>query len=112
MRLVTTTGGSPLRTDVSVNTARGIARLPNDPDRHLTLRAAAQAFEAAVLAEMLRAAGAGRPVESFGGGVGEQQFASFLVDEQATRMAERGGIGVAEMILRQLLAEQGSQAQP
>lgn len=61
-------------------------------------------FEAVILAEMLRAAGGGQPAEGFGGGIGEEQFASFLLNEQARAIAARGGIGLAELILRTNLA--------
>ena len=62
------------------------------------LRAAAEAFEAQFLAEMLAHAGLGAPRRSFGGGAGEEAFASLLVREQARLMAERGGIGLAERL--------------
>lgn len=62
--------------------------------------AIAREFEAVFLAEMLRAAGAGEGATIFGGGVGEDQFSSFLIDEYARKMAARGGMGIAEMALR------------
>ncbi|MGP9789916.1 rod-binding protein [Roseinatronobacter sp. NSM] len=62
--------------------------------------ASAVEFEALVLAEMLRAAGAGQPTTGIEGGVGEDQFASFLLDAQARAIAARGGIGLAEMVMR------------
>lgn len=99
-------------TDQSAIAARHIATPTDHTDRAQSLRAAAQEFEATFLAEMLRAAGAGQPVQSFGGGVGEEQFASFLVDEHANRMAARGGIGLAEVILRQLLADSAPRSHP
>ena len=91
------------------NTTGGASpAMPAPPHRDDALRASARAFEAAFLSEMLRAAGAGQPAESFGGGIGEEQFASFLVDQQAERIAARGGIGLAEMILRNLLSDADS----
>lgn len=63
---------------------------------------AAQSFEAAFLAQMLTAAGLGRQENSMGGGAGEDQFASFLVEAQAERMVEAGGIGLAENIFESL----------
>jgi flagellar protein FlgJ len=39
---------------------------------------------------------------AFGGGAGEAQFASFLTQEHARLLAERGGIGLAEGIYRAL----------
>ncbi|MDF2235601.1 rod-binding protein [Albimonas sp. CAU 1670] len=69
------------------------------------MRAAAVEFESMFLAEMLTAAGLGRPPEGFGGGVGEQAFAGLLVREQARLWAERGGIGLAESIYRSLVRD-------
>ncbi|MEO0914184.1 MAG: rod-binding protein [Pseudomonadota bacterium] len=65
----------------------------------------AKELEAAFLSEMLKAAGVGKPLESFGGGAGEDAFAGFLVREYATMMADRGGIGLAESIVKALSAE-------
>jgi Rod binding domain-containing protein len=64
-------------------------------------------LEAAFLSEMLAHAGLGAAAESFGGGIGEAQFASFLRDEQARALAERGGIGLAEHIFRSLARREG-----
>lgn len=69
-----------------------------------TLWHKARAAEASFLAEMLTSAGAGRPMQSFGGGIGEDQFASLLVHAKAERIARRGGIGLAEMILSATLS--------
>ncbi|MEM1264951.1 MAG: rod-binding protein [Pseudomonadota bacterium] len=66
------------------------------------LTAKAEALEATFLAEMLKAAGVGKPLESFGGGPGEDAFSSFLTREYATMIAERGGIGLSEAIVRAL----------
>jgi flagellar protein FlgJ len=66
------------------------------------LRTAAQELEANFLAEMLKSAGVGKTPESFGGGAGEDRFASFLRLEQAREMAARGGIGLAESIYHAL----------
>ena len=62
----------------------------------------ARDFEASFLSIMLREAGVGVPRGAFGGGLGEDQFASFLTDAYAEKMAERGGIGLAESIFRAL----------
>ncbi|WP_372890253.1 rod-binding protein [Rhodosalinus sp.] len=66
------------------------------------LREAATGLEAAFLAEMLKAAGLGRTPDTFGGGAGETQFASYLREAQARAMAESGGIGLAEQLFRAL----------
>ncbi|MEM1074320.1 MAG: rod-binding protein [Pseudomonadota bacterium] len=66
------------------------------------LRAAAENLEASFLAEMLKAAGLGQSRTSFGGGAGEDQFASLLVEEQARLMVKAGGIGLAQSIFNVL----------
>ncbi len=63
-----------------------------------SLKKAAQELEANFLAEMLKSAGIGKTPEGFGGGAGEDQFASFMRMEQAREMAKSGGIGLAESI--------------
>jgi hypothetical protein len=63
------------------------------------LRAAAEALEATFIAEMLKHAGVGKTPEGFGGGVGEDQFAGFLRQEQAREIAAKGGIGLAASIV-------------
>jgi peptidoglycan hydrolase FlgJ len=70
---------------------------------------AAEAFEAAFLAEMLKYTGVNETPSGFGGGEGEEAFASFLTDEYARLLAERGGIGVAEQVFG--LIEQGMRGQ-
>ncbi|UYV39649.1 hypothetical protein N4R57_00125 [Rhodobacteraceae bacterium D3-12] len=50
--------------------------------------AAAQNLEATFLSEMLKAAGFGKSRGAFGGGAGEDQFASFLRDAQAQEMVK------------------------
>ncbi len=55
----------------------------------------AQKLEAAFLAEMLKAAGVGETPDAFGGGTGEDQFASFLREAQAREMVQAGGLGLA-----------------
>ena len=62
----------------------------------------AQKLEANFLAEMLKAAGLGEPIEGWSGGAGEEQFASFLRQAQADEMARTGGVGLAESIYQAL----------
>lgn len=72
--------------------------VPDYAQADVQLRDAAQKLEATFLAEMLKSAGLGTPSDSFGGGHGEDQFASFLREAQAEEMAEAGGIGLAEAL--------------
>ncbi|MQQ08481.1 flagellar biosynthesis protein FlgJ [Epibacterium sp. SM1979] len=66
------------------------------------IRKAAMDLESAFLAEMLKSAGMGKARDSFGGGAGEDQFSSFLVEEQAKQMTKAGGIGLAESLYNAL----------
>ena len=76
--------------------------LPDPIHRDKVLRDAAEQLEAGFLAEMLKAAGLGQTSSHFGGGAGEDQFASFLVQEQALQMVRAGGIGLSEAIFESL----------
>lgn len=71
-----------------------------------SLRAAAKKLEATFLAEMLKSAGLGESRTAFGGGAGEDQFSSFLVQAQAEKMVEAGGIGLAEALFESLKERQ------
>lgn len=63
---------------------------------------AAQNLERTFLTEMLKSAGLGASRTSFGGGVGEDQFSSYLREAQAGAMVEAGGIGLAEQLFKAL----------
>lgn len=81
------------------------------PEQNLSkiqeFRKVATALEASFLAEMLKFGGLGESRDSFGGGAGEEAFSSLLVQEQATLMAEHGGIGLAEHIVESLMRRDG-----
>jgi flagellar protein FlgJ len=66
------------------------------------LREKAAQLETAFLAEMLGHAGLGDTRQSFGGGIGEEQFSSFLRQEQAAAMVKAGGIGLTESLFQAL----------
>lgn len=76
--------------------------VPNIEPHDTKLMKAAQKLEASFLAEMLKSAGYGEARESFGGGAGEEQFASLLVDAQAEMMVQSGGVGLAEHLYNAL----------
>ncbi|WP_367646558.1 rod-binding protein [Ruegeria arenilitoris] len=67
------------------------------------LKAAAVELEATFLAEMLKAAGLGKTRQAFGGGAGEDQFSSFLLQEQARQLARSGGIGLSETLFNAMM---------
>ncbi|WP_209598373.1 rod-binding protein [Ruegeria sp. HKCCSP351] len=67
------------------------------------LKDAAIELEAAFLSEMMKSAGLGKTRQSFGGGAGEDQFSSFLVQHQARELARAGGVGLSEILLKSLM---------
>lgn len=71
-------------------------------DQDAALFKAAQDLEATFLAEMLKSAGFGKTREFFGGGIGEDQFGSFLRQAQADEMVKIGGIGLAQSLFEAL----------
>lgn len=94
---------NPIRTTVPspVPGMRMVQHEPGEP-RDQQLMQAARALEATFLSEMLGHAGLGEAAEAFGGGAGEEQFASFLRDAQARDMVAHGGIGLAERLFHAL----------
>jgi peptidoglycan hydrolase FlgJ len=78
--------------------ARGAAAAERDAMQ------AAKAFEAVFLAEMLEHSGLNAMPEGFGGGAGEDAFASFLTQEYARLLVERGGFGLAESVFASITA--------
>jgi hypothetical protein len=74
-----------------------------DAARRDVLMQKAKDLEAAFLSEMLSYVGVDAPEGSFSGGVGEDQYASFLRDAQAKAMVEHGGIGLAERLFQSLV---------
>lgn len=77
---------------------------PAAPD--VRLRQAARQLEASFLAEMLKAARLYETPEAFGGGAGEDQFASEMRRLQAEALVEAGGIGLAERLMIALAERQ------
>lgn len=75
---------------------------PGPDAKESQLREAARGLEAAFLAEMLKSAGLNKSGGAFGGGAGEEHFASFLTEAEAKAMVETGGIGLAESIFNAL----------
>ncbi|MCV3269902.1 rod-binding protein [Roseobacter sp. WL0113] len=73
------------------------------------LREVAEKLEANFLAEMLKSAGLGKTSEHFGGGAGEDQFSSFMLQEQAMQMVKAGGIGLSESIFHALKEKQNDE---
>ena len=72
-----------------------------------SLRAAAQDFEAFFISQALQPMFASVGTNSlFGGGVGEEKWKSFLVDEYGKSIAKAGGFGLADHVVKALIQAQ------
>ncbi|SMO68578.1 rod-binding protein [Ruegeria faecimaris] len=81
----------------------GIPAAPQPLSVEQKLKDAAVELEAAFLSEMLKSAGLGESRDSFGGGAGEDQFSSFLVQQQALQLARSGGVGLSEILFQSMM---------
>lgn len=82
---------------------------PINPERAALLRRKAEELEANFLSEMLSHTGLDDAGDAFSGGIGEDQFKSFLRDAQARAMVEHGGIGLTENIFNALVRRENDQ---
>ena len=65
-------------------------------------------FEHMFIAQMLQPMFAGVTTEApFGGGQGEEMFKPMLIDEYAKAVSSRGGLGVKDAVLKEILRLQG-----
>lgn len=72
------------------------------------VRETAEAFEAQFLSVMLQPMFEGLdPNGPFGGGAGEQMFRSVMTEAIGKQMARTGGVGVADVVQREMLKLQG-----
>lgn len=70
---------------------------------------AAQKLESTFVAEMLKSAGLGDTRDAFGGGEGEDQFSSLMVQAQADQIVQSGGLGLAEVFFHAMKERQDAQ---
>ena len=72
----------------------------------------AQEFEAAFLGQMLQPMFTNVDAESpFGGGAAEQTFRPMLINEFANALSAKGGVGVADAVLREMVRIQMTQGE-
>jgi Rod binding domain-containing protein len=80
---------------------------PNQSEEEI--RATATDFEAVFLAQLIEHMMGESTENSFSGGPGEGAFGSMLNEEYAKVMARAGGIGLADALAREMLAQQEAQ---
>lgn len=71
--------------------------------RSAQLMQKAKELETSFLSEMLAHTGLDAQTGAFSGGLGEDQFASFLREAQAKAMVDHGGLGLAQSIFQSLV---------
>jgi Rod binding domain-containing protein len=82
---------APPRTQTAVQTQADAVRVGRE-------------FEQMFLSQMLAQMFAGIKSDGvFGGGFGEEMYRSLQVDEYARALTQRGGVGIAESVTRELL---------
>lgn len=91
-----------------LTTATGSPDVAAGANRRELLMEKAKSLEAAFLSEMLSHAGLGASEGTFSGGIGEEQFASFLRDAQAKSIVDHGGIGLAEHLFQSLVRKENA----
>lgn len=89
----------------SMQPASARAAATSDDDK--ALRDVARQFEAAFLAEMLKAAKIGETGGEFTGGFGEETFRSFMTREYANALSEQNAFGLAEKVYTELKRKVG-----
>ena len=100
---MTISGIAPIGTDAApeLDVAGAARRLENAPPAEV--QKAAQEFEAVFLNQFVGTMFEGMKTDGmFGGGAGEKMWQGFLVQHIADSFAERGGIGIADMVVQQL----------
>lgn len=86
---------------------------PRPQGDRAALARAARDFEAMALGALLQPLFEGLgPSPPFGGGAGEAMWRPLLVNEIARAIAEAGGVGIADAVLRQMLADQEARQNP
>jgi Rod binding domain-containing protein len=92
----------------------GLPSTPHPSHNLDRLHKTATQFEEVFLAQMLQPMMAGLAPESpFGGGPGEEMWQSMLVTEYGKAIVARGGIGIADAVVREaLLAQEHRQDLP
>lgn len=76
--------------------------------RRADIQKTAQDFEASFLSIMLAQMFEGVETEApFGGGHGEKMFKSFMTEAFGKQMAKTGGIGIADVVAKEMLKLQG-----
>ena len=93
--------------DLSAGRSAMPARPGGNGETLASLKEKATAFESMYLAKMLEPLWEGIETDGpFGGGAGEDAWRGLLIQEYANTVSARGGIGLADSLVRHLLTTQ------
>lgn len=93
----------------ALNTQFGVTSGSQTPGnlKNQQARQTAEEFEAFFLSQMFNSMSSGLKTDgAFGGGHSEKIFRDMLNDEYAKSMSRQGGVGIADMVYREILALQ------
>ncbi|HEY8612288.1 MAG TPA: rod-binding protein [Roseomonas sp.] len=82
------------------------------PSNHAALTRVARRFEAQALNALLQPVFGDAPKGLLSGGAAEAQWRPMLVENYARAWSDRGGVGIADAVYRELLRVQAAQASP
>ncbi|MFH5925263.1 rod-binding protein [Roseomonas xinghualingensis] len=83
------------------------------PSDHAALARVARRFEAQALGALLKPVFGEAPKGLLSGGAAEEQWRPMLIEHHARAWSDRGGVGIADAVFRELLRVQGdASAQP
>jgi Rod binding domain-containing protein len=85
---------------------KATAAAPAATDKVAKAKAAGEDFEAVFLNSMFQQMFSGVGQGPFSGGPGAQIWRSFLTDEYSKSFVKAGGVGIAPVVQRELLAQQ------
>lgn len=99
--------GSDVRPEMDVEGAARALKASQAPE---DVRKAAEEFEAVFLNQFVGTMFEGMKTDGlFGGGQGEKMWQGFLVQHIADAFAQRGGIGIADMVAREIIQASDTQ---
>jgi Rod binding domain-containing protein len=84
----------------------------NRPRSEAEIDKISQDFESVFMTQMLQPMFNGQDTQWFGGGESEDPFRSIMVSQFGTLIAKSGGVGIADMVKKELLSLQEVQPAP
>ncbi|MBP0445992.1 rod-binding protein [Roseomonas sp. SSH11] len=79
---------------------------------HAALSRLARRFEAQALGALLKPVFGTAPKGLLSGGSAEEQWRPMLIEHHARAWSDRGGVGIADAVYRELLRAQAAQGRP